>query len=187
MSQEFNSSFIPKKEVQAKKFRQHNPGANIFLLIGVIIFLTSLLASLAVWLWSAQLDTSNARALQTLERNRENYAIETIQEFIDLDKRLRAANLVLEKHTNMTKLFQLLEESTLEDNYLANFSFGVEGGKVMVKARGHAPTYAHVALQAEEYSGNKLIENLVLSDVNQGREGDIEFDVAFEVDRQVFQ
>ena len=183
MAQEFNASFIPKKEVQAKRVRRSSPGANIFLLIGVIIFLTSLLASLGVWLWATQLDAANSRVLQTLEKNRENYAIGAIQEFLDVHNRLRAADIILQNHIVVTPIFDILEEHTLTDIYLTNFSFAVQGNDVTIQARGYAPTYAHVALQADEYSSNNLIKELILSGVNQARDGGIQFDLSFSVSR----
>ena len=87
MAQEINASFIPKKEVRGKRKRGPALGANLFLLIAVIIFLTALLASLGVFLWSQQLQAANSRALNELEKNRDSYGISAIQTFIDTNNR----------------------------------------------------------------------------------------------------
>ena len=185
MAQGINSSFIPKKEVRARSKRASGMGANLFLLVGVIIFLTAILASLGVYLWGEQIDRANARAAETLEKNRESYAIESIEEFIDMNNRISAADMILRNHVQVTQIFEILESETLTDIYLTDFDFKTQDSDVVVSARGYAPTYSHVALQADQYSANTLIKDLILSGVNQSREGGIQFDLNFAIDRDV--
>ena len=187
MDQGINSSFIPKKEVEVRRPRRRRSSltANLFLLIAVVIFLTALLASLFIYLWGRQLDAENSRALETLEKNRDSYGISAIEEFIDITNRLKSAELLLQNHVNVSGVFSLLEEDTLTDVYLTNFNFNTESSQVLVSARGFAPTYAHVALQADQYSANNLINDLILSGVNQAREGGVQFDLNFAIDRDV--
>lgn len=185
MDKGINASFIPKKEVRAKTPRRVASGANLFLLIAVIIFLTALLASLGVYLWGEQLDAANSRALETLEKNRDSYGISAIEEFIDINNRLKSAELILQDHVNVSEIFSILEQDTLTDIYLSGFSFNTSGPEVIVSARGYAPTYAHVALQADQYGANNLIKDLILSGVNQAREGGIQFDLNFSIDRDI--
>jgi hypothetical protein len=177
------ASFIPKQEVREKKARRTPLSANLFLLIGIVVFLATLLASLGVYLWHQQLESANARALQTLEQNRENYGISAIEEFIDINNRIQAADQILSQHISVAPIFSILELDTLSDVHLENFSFTTERDEMVVSARGFAPTYAHVALQADQYSDNNLIKDLILSGVNQAREGGIQFDVSFVIDR----
>lgn len=185
MAQQINASFIPKKEVRARAPRVRSVGANLFLLIGVIVFLTALLASLGVFLWGEQLDAQNSRSLQSLTDSREDFAIATIQEFIEVNSRLESAESILDNHINVTEIFDILEQDTLQDIYLSNFSFDTQGSEVVISARGYAPTYAHVALQADQYSANNLINDLILSGVNQAREGGIQFDLNFSLERDI--
>ncbi|MFW0870884.1 MAG: hypothetical protein ACKKL4_00250 [Patescibacteria group bacterium] len=179
------ASFIPKEEVRAKGSRHTPLASNLFLLIGIVVFLAALLASLGIFLWHGQLESANARALQTLEKNRENYGISAIEEFIDINNRIQAADQILSQHISVAPIFAMLELDTLTDIYLQDFSFTTEGNEVLISARGFAPTYAHVALQADQYSDNNLIKDLILSGVNQAREGGIQFDVSFVVDRDI--
>ena len=127
----------------------------------------------------------NSRALETLEKDRDNYGISAIEEFIDITNRLKSAELILQDHVSVSEIFSILEEDTLTDVYLANFNFNTESSQVLVSARGFAPTYAHVALQADQYSANNLINDLILSGVNQAREGGVQFDLNFAIDRDV--
>ena len=183
MDRGINASFIPKKDIRNKRGSRTPLAANLFLLIGFIIFLATLLASLAVFLYSKKLDGDNARALETLEKNRDNYGLSAIEEFIDLNNRIKAGERILANHVNVNPVFTLLENDTLTDVYLSNFTFETDGGEILISARGFAPTYAHVALQADQYSANKTIKNLILSGVNQAREGGIQFDLDFAIDR----
>lgn len=180
---EINASFIPKKDI---KTRRAGPGfsVNIFLLIGIVIFLTAVLGSLGVYVWKNQLSALNQESLATLEKNRENYGLAAIEEYIELSNRIEAVDGLLDGHISVAKIFGLLEKDTLTDVIITNFSFDTEeDGMVMVTARGTAPTYEHVAYQAETYGDNRDIKELILSDVDQDRDGTVTFNIEFAVDR----
>jgi len=188
MDRGINASFIPKGDIKSKqrKARSAPLATNIFLLIGIIIFLVALLASLGVFLWSQQLDAANSRALEDLEKNKDSFAISSVEEFINLNNRINAATIILDNHVNISEIFTILEQDTLTEIYLSDFSFTSAGPEVEIAARGYAPTYAHVALQADRYGENTTIQDLLLTGVNQAREGGIQFDLSFSVSKDIF-
>ena len=187
MDRGINASFIPKGDIKSKQRRQKAPLAtNIFLLIGIIIFLVSLLASLGVFLWSQQLAAANSKSLEELQKNKDNFALSSVENFINLNNRIDAATIILDNHVNVSEIFTILEDDTLKEIYLSDFSFETQGSEVKVAARGYAPTYAHVAIQADRYGENTTIQDLLLTGVNQSREGGIQFDLSFAVSKDIF-
>ncbi len=180
---EINASFIPKKDIKKRK-RGGGFSVNIFLLIAIIIFLTAVFASLGVYLWGERLQAQNQESLATLEKNRDNYGLAAIEQYIELSNRLDAVDDILGNHVSVTKIFDLLEKDTLTEVVISNFSFDTDpGARVNVTARGSAPTFEHVASQAEVYSDNRDVKDLILSDVDQNREGGVSFNIAFSVDQ----
>lgn len=100
---EINASFIPKKDI---KTRRAGTGfsVNIFLLIGIVIFLTAVLGSLGVYVWKNQLSALNQESLATLEKNRENYGLAAIEEYIELSNRIEAVDGLLDGHISVAKI-----------------------------------------------------------------------------------
>jgi len=188
MDRGINASFIPKGDIKSKQKKARAPlAANLFLLIAIIVFLTSLLASLGVYLWLQQLESANSAALQQLNDNRDNFGLSTVEEFINVNNRIKAASFILDNHVNISEVFDILEENTLSEVYLADFSFATDGPEVVVSSRGFAPTYAHVALQADQYGRDgSQMKDLLLTGVNQAREGGIQFDLSFALDKDLF-
>jgi len=67
---------------------------------------------------------------------------------------------------------------------ISNFSFRTEQDKVVITARGTAPTYEHVSVQSNLYGkDDNPIKDLILSDVDQNREGGVAFNISFSVDK----
>ena len=183
MAIELNSSFIPKKDIKRQKKEGGGFAVNVFLLITVIVFLATLLAAIGVLVWSKKIESDNRRALETLERERDNFGLSAIEEFIELNNRISSAEEILNQHISVVSVFEILEEDTLTDIVLTDFSLATQGPDVFVNIGGIAPTYAHVALQSDQYSANNKLKEILFSGVNQDRDGNISFQVNFTMDR----
>jgi len=180
---EIQASFIPKKDIKKRRRSGGGFSVNIFLLIAVVIFLTAIFASLGVYLLEQKLIADKNQALETLEKNEENYGLKAIENFILASNRLQAVDVILNDHVNVKKVFELLEQDTLTQVIISNFSFSTTNGNIDISARGSAPSYEHVAVQAKKYGENTDIKDLILSDVDQNREGGVSFNIAFSLDK----
>jgi len=179
---EIQASFIPKKDIK-KRSRGGGFSVNIFLLMAVVIFLTAIFASLGVFLLEKKTQADISQASAELEKEKENFGLGAIREFILASNRLQATDEIINNHINVSEVFRLLESDTLTEVIISNFSFRTEQEKVMITARGSAPTYEHVAVQSQTYSENNKIGDLILSDVDQNREGGVAFNISFSVDK----
>ncbi len=179
---EIQASFIPKKDIKRKSKGRGGFSINIFLLIAVVIFLTAIFASLGVLLLEKKVQADINQASAELEQEKENFGLDAIKEFILASNRLQATDEIINNHINVGEIFRLLEDDTLTEVVVSNFSFRTEQDKVVITARGSAPTYEHVAVQSQKYGENNKIGDLILSDVDQNREGGVAFNIAFSVD-----
>ena len=180
---EIQASFIPKKDIKKRSRAGKGFSINISLLIAVVIFLTAIFASLGVYLLEQKLLSDKNQALETLEKNQENFGLKAIENFILASNRLQAVDVILNDHINVARVFELLEQDTLTEVIVSDFSFSTTNGNIDVSARGSAPTYEHVAVQSQTYGENLDIKNLILSDVDQNREGGVSFNIAFSLDK----
>lgn len=177
---EIQASFIPKRDI-SKRRRKSFFQINIFLLIAVIIFLTTIAGSIAVYFWQTVATETRDKNLTTLEQSRGDLGISEIERYLTLSNRLEAVDQIISEHVNVSEIFRLLEKHTLTDIVLSNFTFNTIEGKVNINAEGTAPTYEYVAVQADEYAKEAIIRELILSDVDQNREGGVAFSLAFSV------
>jgi hypothetical protein len=182
-----NASFIPKGDIKRKKKRGGGFSLSVFLLIALIIFFTALAASAGVYFLREDLISKNDQTIIELERNRDNYGLTAIESYIELNNRIAAAEIVLAGHITTDRIFEIIEQDTLTEVVISNFTFSVskEDGVVTVNANGVGPDFESVALQADQYATNNDIQDLILSDVNQDREGGVSFSIFFTVDKNI--
>ena len=180
---EIQASFIPKKDIKKRKQRGGGFSVNIFLLIAVVVFLTAIFAALGEFLLEKKTQSDIDTVSATLEREKDNFGLSAIREFVLASNRLEAADEIINNHINVSEVFRLLESDTLTEVVISNFSFTSEQDKVVITGRGTAPTFEHVAAQSQKYGENNRIGDLILSDVDQDREGGVVFNISFSVDK----
>ncbi len=69
MVEVINSSFIPKNEFKKEVNKRKSPRVNIFFLIALTIFLTSIVASVGVYLYKNSLEKENERLKAVFEQS----------------------------------------------------------------------------------------------------------------------
>ena len=176
---EIPASFIPQKEIKSRK-KKSLFQVNIFLLLAVIVFLTTVGASFGVFLWKNLAEASKNANLEQVNNSESDLGREQIIDFINIANRLESVDAILAEHVDVSTIFETLETYTLTEVVLSNFSLNTEDGKVMVSADGTAPTFDYVAVQAETYNQD-IIKDLILSDVDQNREGTVSFTLQFSI------
>ena len=179
MVEVINSSFIPKKDLSKKKGPSSGPSVNVFLLISVIIFLSTIVASVGVYLWKENLKEDNVSLLNQIEENKNLFSLATLQSLIDLDTRINASTEILGNHYTVMPIFFYLQENTLSDVILDDFNLAEEGDSVIVTAKGFADDFDTIAVQSEKYSADDRVENLILDSYDRDKDGMAVFDLSF--------
>lgn len=189
MAEVIHSSFIPKREFAKKKTTKKSFSINIFFLIGLIIFLSSVVGSIWVYMWKAKLVADNEAVQLEFAKKADQYGIETIKEFSTIASRIEHSKELLEKHYNILPIFTFLENNTLADIYYTDLTITDKtsesgGGFIVVHGSGVASDLPDLSLQADAYGENPNIDNLVISNITRSRQGFVIFDLDFNVKKK---
>ncbi|OGD68803.1 hypothetical protein A3I18_01505 [Candidatus Campbellbacteria bacterium RIFCSPLOWO2_02_FULL_35_11] len=177
-----NTSFIPKKSPVVEERIQKRRTIDLFFLISMVIFLITLAFAMGVFLYENYLTGSIEESKIMLEKEKENFDMETIRQLIKLDNRLRVAEMLLGGHIDMTGLFDAIEESTLQAVQFVDFEFKITNEGIELAMDGITRDYSTVALQADKIGKNPFIKNIIFSDLDVNNEGKVIFSLTANVD-----
>ncbi|MBU4480089.1 hypothetical protein KKG48_01425 [Patescibacteria group bacterium] len=176
-------SFIPKKDISTKK--DSKGSISIFLFVASVCFVVAVVFSFGVFLYKSFLERSIESSIIMLEKERENFDVNSIQKLTVLDKRLTVAEELLNKHIDLTRLFDALGKDTLKNIRFKNFSFSLTEEGADISMDGVAKSYSSVALQSDRFSENPSIINPIFSDLDVDAVGDIIFKFSASVDKGI--
>ncbi len=184
MPEVINSSFIPKKDLGGgSQKKRKGGGIDIFLLIALIIFLSSIVLSLGVFLWSQSVQNKNEELFIQIESYRDNFAISSIIELISVSNKVEAAKEILDNHYSVLPAFSYLEENTLSDIYLNDMVVSEKGNKIEVSATGIAPDFDYVAYASKVYARDDRIDDLILENFSRNNLNEVVFNLSFSMDK----
>lgn len=189
MAEIINSSFIPKKEFNKKKTGGRGLRLNIFFLISLMIFLTTIISSAGIYLWKEDLKKTNKGYEESFASKGEDLGIESIKTFSALDKRISSAKEILKNHYDILEIFSYLEKNTLGDSRgevtLTDLTIKEKQNIISVEAKGKTLDLTNIQIQSKGYNSNPNISDLVLSDVTKSNRGAYwEFNLYFNVDKK---
>jgi hypothetical protein len=182
MDPKFQTSFIPKKPIVTGGVKSADP-VNLFSLLGTIVFIVALALSGGVFFYqkliTKQIDTDKA----SLERAKDAFDPDTINEIIRVDTRLETGKVLLDSHVAVTPFFDFLSTITLQSVRFRDFSFTYLGkDNIQVGMKGVAQGYAAVALQSDLLNEQKLLRETIISDMSLEASGNVSFTVSTKID-----
>src|SRR3989344_1896590 len=125
------TSFIPKTSLSARGPRKE--GLGFFTFLALAILFISLLGWLTAFTYKSLLERDVHDLEASLTRAKESFDPGLLSVFENLDRRLNAAEDLLEEHTTLTPLFVLLDELTLKSIRYNYFSYVNNGQAAAVK------------------------------------------------------
>lgn len=175
MEPKFNTSFIPKKPIVADSgLVSRAPEANnIFNTIATAIFILTLFATGAVFLYKNILIRQVSEADTALNEARSAFETEKIQSLLDLNARISSAKNLLEKHVVVSEVLGLLQSLTVKRMRFASFKYSNSDGLPTLSLKGEVQTYNALAEQSRIFSGSEFIKNQKFSDFSLGENGNI--------------
>jgi hypothetical protein len=178
MDPQFRTSFIPKKPIVAQTSRATS-SVNLFSLLGTVLFIASVALSAGAFFYQGLLTKQIATNKATLERAKDAFEPELINQIIRLDTRIETGKKLLGTHLAVTPFFDFLSSITLRSVRFRDFSFSyLAADKIVVAMKGQAQSYASVALQSDVFSAQKSIKNTLLSDMALDPTGTVTFSVS---------
>lgn len=194
METRFRTSFVPKKALAVKTEAVHGGTIHLFLAIGVLAFVLSLLGAGGVYAYKTFLEKSVQEKSIALEKAKKAFEPGFIEDAKILSTRIAAARELSAKHTVVSPVFDLLGETTLTTVRFTDFSLsnalGLGTAVLTLKgeARGSnsASGYASVALQSDAFGENEKIREPVFSALKLSEKGLVQFSFTSGLDPQMF-
>ena len=181
MDPQVSTSFIPKKPLI--EGRRGSSFGLIFLLT-LLIFIGSVVAAGAAFLYGAYLSnslTAKARSLETAQGAFESAG--AIESLIALDSRINQAKTILAGHVAPSAIFFFLSAQTLERVRFTSFDYQFkEDGSATVELKGITDGFPTIALQSDQFGASKVLRNIIFSDITVEIDGGVSFSLSATVD-----
>ncbi len=177
------TSFIPKKPLVGEA---SSGGGGLLTLLAVLIFVISLVAAGGAFAYGKYLDKALADKDSSLKKAEGAFDTASIVDLSRLDIRLGEARTLLENHVAPSGVFTFLSATTLERVQFTSLSLeiGSEGsGKILLN--GIADSFSSLALQSDQFSGAKVLRDVVFSGISTDTTGRVQFSVSASVDPSI--
>lgn len=176
------ASFIPKKPLTTENRERGGLGGLLFLL-AVLIFLASLVAGGATFLYGQYLKTAIASKDESLTRAEAAYDAGVIQDLTRLDARIDEVKSLFSKHVAPTAFFAFLSGATLESVQFTSFTYELASdGSANIALEGRGKNFSAVALQSDQFGASRTLKNVIFSDIKVEAGGVVSFSVQATVD-----
>ncbi|HCC05077.1 TPA: hypothetical protein DEP58_02100 [Patescibacteria group bacterium] len=187
MEPKFNTSFIPKKSLQAdvsataggknrfvRRHDVHGPGYYLMFMV----FLTSVVVSLGVFGYTKIVESNIQEKIARLERQKEAFDEETVAMLSRADKHITNAKKILEGHVAVSELFTLLETITLVRIQYTELEYtGMPNETALVTISGLSKNFQDVALQTEQYRLHQSLHKPVVRDLERLEDNEVSFSI----------
>ena len=185
MVEVIKSSFIPKKEMKKKQVRRSGSGVNVFFLISLIIFLSTVIGAAGMYFWKIGLEKSIKSETEKFRQLEEHYGIETFRQLIHLDRRITVGNNLLNKHYSIEPIFRFLEKNTIPDIVYTDMDLKEVDNNIEVSFKGNANEFADIVRQKDIYTLNPNIKEFMFINITRSKENKSAiFDMSFKVDKK---
>ncbi|MBI2047787.1 MAG: hypothetical protein HYT27_01475 [Parcubacteria group bacterium] len=183
---EFKTSFIPKKPLIRENILGQQKGVNLVLFVSIIIFFATVLIAGGVFLFDVLLKRQESSLTSSIERAREAIEPELVASLGRIDARIKAAKNILDNHTAISPIFDLLEQLTLSSVSFESLRYVVESeGKITFQLSGTARNYSSVALQSVLFGENRYIENPIFSNLQLNNQGSVSFNFSANINKRL--
>ena len=184
MDPQVQASFIPKKSLEMNTARGGFGG--LLFLISLLIFVASLVAAGVVFAYTQYLNNAITSKANSLALAEGAYDPGTINDLVRLDSRLTQAKILLQSHVAASGIFAFLSTQTLANVAFSSFSYSLSNdGSALITMAGSADSFSTVALQSDQFGGNKLLKNVVFTGITADAQGHVSFSVSATVDPSV--
>lgn len=179
MEPQFRSSFIPKKPISGQSPRKQGGGpVGLLFLLTLIAFLVVFALTAGVFLYQQFLVRSIERKGVELEEARAAFEPALIQELTRLDTRIKTADILLDRHIALSRMFTFLENNTIQDVRFTSFRFALfSDGQANLILDGVAKSFNAVALQSDIFGKSRFIENPIFEGLNVNEKKDVTFTI----------
>lgn len=187
MEPKFNTTFIPKKSLQADvsgvsgsggKFvgRREVRGPGFYLML--MIFIVSVIASLGIFGYIKIVENSIQEKIKKLSDQKNEFDEETVALLIRADSHISNAKKVLNGHMAVSGLFGLLEQITLKRVQYTELEYeALPNENALMTISGTAKNFQDVALQVEQFRLSDTLDMPIVKKLERKENNTITFSV----------
>ena len=177
MDTKFQTSFIPKKNLeQSSGGNSHSESVSVFLVVSIVIFIVALASAGGVFAYKKVLIKTIAEMNRNLVEAKNSFEPESVEKWDTFGKRLKVAKKLIDGHTTLSSVFEMLENKTLGTVKFKNFSYEMsDAGVITIAMAGEAKNFSSIALQSDIFGQEKYIKTPVFSELNPDKSGNIVF------------
>ena len=186
MDPQVQASFIPKRSLDIGATNRGGGFGGLIVLIALLFFIASLVAAGAAFAYQQYLQSAITSKAKSLTLAEGAYDPGSIQDLVRLDDRLTQAKILLDKHVAATGIFAFLSTQTLANVSFGSFDYSLgDNGSAKISMAGSADSFSTVALQSDQFDGNKLLKDVAFSGITADAQGHVSFTVSATVDPSV--
>jgi hypothetical protein len=198
METKFQTSFIPKKPLVSNESVHVRGSTSIFMIIGVIAFVASIVVAGFTFFAKGYLTKSQDQLRVDLAANEQRFNVPLIEELKKANTKIDIANQLLKNHVAVSEALNIVSGLTAEKVQFSSFQFTssaptpVPGSSMpqstyRIQMRGTADSFNSIAFQSDvfnrssKYGTNKVLKNPVLSDLSVDSSGYVNFNFTSEL------
>lgn len=183
MENTFQTSFIPKKPINTSGAVDRKP-TSLITVLSIIVLLVVGISAGGLFIYKNYLIKQKSVLSNSLQKIKDSFEKDTIDELDLYDKRVNASKQVLSNHIVLSPMFKLLGELTIPEIQYTKFDHINNERGFSVKISGIATDYKSIALQADVFNSAKgrSFKDVVFSNLIKDKNNKVIFDLEFSVD-----
>ena len=175
MSDKSNTSFIPKSPVRGSSNPRPVKRLYVISIVTSILFISTVFAAGGIFIYSLSLERNLQAEQQRLNEAREAFNQSDLEQVLEFEARLQAANELLNQQVYLPVLFTALEDTALLSTTYTNFEYESDGFNTLrITLETTNPTFDGAIFQREVLTANPVLQGATISDVslNKAAEND---------------
>ncbi len=161
-----NSSFIPKRNATENVRRPRRKNFFVLSFISTVIFIGTPVAAAAAYAYQLYVDRELAATITALDSATKQFDTAKMDQIIDTDARLTAAQELLNSHISLVRALDIIEAKTAKSVAFDSISFDrTSTNELLVTGPAKAIDFDVALFQRSEYANAKDIGSSTLSTI----------------------
>ncbi len=166
--------------------RHSESSGNMFMVLSLIALGIAVVLSGAVFAYAHYLEGVSVAKGEQIQQEQQSVSPDTVQGFLRLSNRLKAASTVLNNHVTISRFLDVIEALTLKDVRFASLSVTTApDGTADVKMTGNAKTFNALAAQSAAFAEDPRIKQAIFSGISADEQGVVGFSVSAKLDAKL--
>jgi len=177
------SSFIPKKPIDTGiKMTNAQEPVSIFSVVAWLLLVVTIVVSVGLFVYKGMLQSQISQAQTNVVSAKEAFQPDTIQQLVNLNNQISAAEKLLNSHVLVSNLFGILQNLTVKKVSFADLSYTSNNGKPTIAMSGESQSYNALVEQSSIFTQSGSILTPEFSNLTLAQDGNISFKFSANVD-----